>query len=112
MTEDAIISDLTYRLATISDPPQAFGADYPGLNDAIAQSVASSVLAKFLEFLRDNAGFLPPKETVLSALEKAIDAALIASGRPLLAGLLGPALKRLILEKAGEYYDWITGVTA
>ena len=99
MTEGEVCEELTRRLATLEDPPAMYGSyGYSArADDALATSIRASILARFLDFIRDNADHLPSKDVVLAALEKAIDAALIASGRPILAGLRGPALKRQIL---------------
>ena len=112
MTDEHLVQDLTARLSTIEDPEVSYGSyGYSAQADeALATSVRASILARFLDFIRDNADHLPSKDVVLAALEKAIDAALIASGRPILAGLLGPALKRQILGIAGDLYDRLLGV--
>ena len=112
MTEGEVCEELTRRLATLEDPPAMYGSyGYSArADDALAASIQAGILARFLEMIQANAAYLPSKEVVLAALEKAIDAALVASGRPILAGLLGPALKRQILGIAGDLYDRLLGV--
>lgn len=112
MTEGEVCEELTRRLTTLEDPPAMYGSyGVSAQADLVAAaSIQAGILARFLEMIQENAAYLPSKEVVLAALEKAIDAALVASGRPILAGLLGPALKRQILGIAGDLYDRLLGV--
>ena len=112
MTESEICEDLTARLATLEDPPPMYGSGGVSAQaDRLAGvTIQAGILARFLEMIQANAAYLPSKEVVLAALEKAIDALLLASGRPILVGFLGPALKRKILDEAGRLYDMLLGV--
>ena len=112
MTEGEVCEELTRRLTTLEDPPGMYGSvGVSAQADLVAAaSIQAGILARFLEMIQANAAYLPSKEVVLAALEKAIDALLLASGRPILVGLLGPALKRKILDEASRLYDMLLGV--
>ena len=112
MTEGEVCEELTRRLATLEDPPVMYGSvGVSAQADLVsAASIQAGILARFLDLIRANAAYLPSKDVVLAALEKAIDALLLASGRPILVGLLGPALKRKILDEASRLYDMLLGV--
>lgn len=69
------------------------------------RQLQASILATFTQFLANNMDLLPPKESVLDWLSKAIDAAFTASKKPLLTAMLKPAVKTLILKAAGQLYD-------
>ena len=69
--------------------------------------LSGSILAVIAKFLGDNAEFLPSKDTVIAAANKAIDAALDQIGRPWLSALIGPAVKKLIINGVDALYDVI-----
>lgn len=72
-----------------------------------AQRIQASILAAFAKFLANNAGLLPPKDSVLKMLDTAIDLSFTALKRPLLASIIKPAVKAWILQAAGNLYDSI-----
>ena len=74
---------------------------------AVIARFSGNILAVIAEFLAENAEFLPSKETVISAANKAIDAALDQIGRPWLAALIGPAVKGTISRAVEALYDAI-----
>jgi len=110
MTNKALLesleAELTTRLASISiaEASSTGEGDYEAF--ALRQ-VKASILSRFSAFLANNADFLPPKETVLAMLDKAIDVAFASIGRPFLVNLLKPVVKQQILRLAGELYDSI-----
>ena len=74
---------------------------------AATAKIKADILSKVASFLGEFTEFLPSKEVFLAAVEKAIDLAFKAAGRPLLSRLLQPAVTQLILTSAGQLYDAI-----
>lgn len=111
MVEDVLYEELkaamrSVELAEASIAEASLADGVTGEMFAIRQ-LKSGIIAKFAAWLSSNADVVPSKEVVLEMLSRAIDAALIATGRPLIAKLLGPIVKQQILTLAGSLYDSI-----
>ena len=76
-------------------------------SSAVVARMAGNILSVVAQFLKDNAEFLPSKQTVVRAANKAIDAALDQIGRPWLAALIGPIVKAKISLAIEALYDAI-----
>lgn len=109
LTEDQTTDRLTGKLLGIDFPEPAFadGVMTADFAKAATAKIKGDILARVAEFLGEFTEFLPSKEVFLAAVEKSIDLAFKAAGRPLIARLLQPAVTQLILASAGQLYDAI-----
>lgn len=87
------------------------GAEASVNESVLSARIAGGILGRFGDFLGDNADLLPPKETVLAAVEKAVDLAFAAIGRPFIASLIKPIVMQMILRAAGNMYDAVANPT-
>lgn len=110
---DEQIQALAIRLQEIeiAEPVLIDGSNGIAALAAAERQIAGSILARFSQFLADNAASLPSKAAVLDMLSKAIDLAFSALNRPLIASLLKPLVKQAILQAAGNLYDSILNTT-
>lgn len=106
--KDSVTAILESRFAAIDFPEPTTDGDGPTLE--FQKLAASEILAKVAGFLGEFAEFLPTKETVLAATEKAIELAFAQSPRPFLTNLIKPATKVLILDAVGSLYDSIASI--
>lgn len=109
LSQQEAANKLSDRLALVSIREEMQPEGTEASIDAVAAAarMKAGILAKFAEFLGDNLDLLPPKETVLNALDQAVDMAFTALGRPVIARLLKPAVKSVIREAASRMYDSI-----
>lgn len=113
MSENLSVDDVTEQLADqiamISVPEPAISSGSIGQAAAamVASQVTGSILSVIARFLADNADLLPPKEAVIAAADKAIDAALAKIGRPILTSLISRSVKAAIAKAVDSIYDAI-----
>ena len=111
MTPDECSNLLTHQLARIDIPAAAMFGGEGSMAEEAEQSIVSqatgSILSVVAKFLGDNADLLPPKSAVLAAVDKAIDAALILIGRPILTSLISRPIKLMIAKIVESMYDAI-----
>jgi hypothetical protein len=113
MSEVLTVVDLTERLSVeierVNVPELALldGALTSSAASVVASQVTGGIIAIVTQFLADNADLLPPKEAVLEAVNKAIDAALAKLDRPLVTRLISRTVKNLIANAVDSIYDAI-----
>ena len=102
--QDVLTQSLTDKLQAMAVSESAIEGILSQQQEAVAaQTLKLAIFGNLLQTLSDLAGEFFTKEMVLAALEKAIEALLIS--RPILGRIIGPSLKKLILEQAGRLYD-------
>lgn len=101
---DSMQAELISRLSSIEVAEHSVE---PGVDSGpfMSRQLVSGIISKFAAFLAANADMMPEKKTVLLMLERAIDAAFTAIGRPILASILKPIVKAQILALASDLYD-------
>jgi hypothetical protein len=109
LSVDEVADQLAGRIGEISVPEPALGVGSLGQAAAtmVASQVTGSILSIIAQFLADNSDLLPPKDAVLSAVNKAIDAALAKIDRPILTSLISRSIKAAIAKAVDSLYDAI-----
>ena len=107
LDEDQVTEGFYLGIIGIEDPATEKNGEAMVNAPAVIARLSGNILAVIAKFLADNAEFLPSKETVIKAANKAIDAALDQIGRPWLAALIGPAVKGTISRAVDALYDAI-----
>lgn len=109
LTPMAIEADLTDRIAAINiaEPLLVNGMLTQAAASVVVSQITGGIIATVTQFLADNADLLPPKEAVLEAVNKAIDAALAKINRPLITALISRTIKTMIANVISAAYDAI-----
>jgi hypothetical protein len=108
LSVDDVTEQLTDRISEINVPEPAVAGSLGQTAAAmVASQVTGSILSVIAKFLADNADLLPPKEAVIAAADKAIDAALAKIDRPLLTSLISRTVKNAIAKAIDSIYDAI-----
>jgi hypothetical protein len=108
MTDQALVDSMEKELVNQLQTINVIEASVePGVDSEsfMVRQIKASVLSRFSSFLANNADLMPSKETVLAMLDRAIDVAFAAMGRPVIANLIKPLVKAQILAIAGNLYD-------
>lgn len=102
MSDNVLLDDLVSTLSTLEIAEESL------IDSSLSFSIEklqAGILSKFLQFVSQNAEFLPEKEVVLDMLSKAIDLAFTALNKPIIANILKPFVKKQILDIASKLYD-------